>query len=71
MKRKSLLKKAAKIDLNISDKTEIKKMIEHYNQQKKNEKVPLPIGDKLILMVRPEDCNERYLKQHQEYKDGK
>ena len=75
MKRKSLLKKAAKIDLNISDKTEIKKMIEHYNQQKKNEKVPLQIGDKLILMVRPEDGNERYrqkyLKQHQEYKDGK
>ena len=70
MKRKSLLKKAAKIDLNISDKTEIKKMIEHYNQQKKNEKVPLQIGDKLILMVRPEDCNERYrqkyLKQHQD-----
>lgn len=64
MKRKNLLKKAAKIDLNISDKKEIEKMIECYNQQTKTEKVPLQIDDKLILMVRPEDCNERYRQKY-------
>lgn len=71
MKRKNILKKAPKIDLNISDKTEIQKMVDGYNQQRNEVKVPLKINDKLVIMVNPENCTESFRKKYIKQRYGK
>lgn len=69
MKRRKT-KSKPKIDLNSYDKKEVEKMIFSYKQEKMKE-VPLRINKKLVIMVCPENCNERYrqkyIKQHQQY----
>lgn len=63
-------KKTHKVDLNSCDKKEVEKMISSYEKEKDIE-LPLQINNKLVIMVSPENCNERYrqkyIKQHLQY----
>ncbi|WP_195647384.1 hypothetical protein [Bacteroides ovatus] len=63
-------KNTHKVDLNSCDKKEVENMISSYEKEK-NIELPLQINNKLVIMVSPENCNERYrqkyIKRHLQY----